>query len=481
MKITKLRQLAVAAFAVCGLALGGGQLTAHAAKTAPDTVTMKLHKLDNIDNQQIQNTGAEVDTQGLKPYDASKFGDVTYSVYDITALLKERGVVEGQTSQDTFKQVRDELIQEITNGQTDPDKLLTAQQVFIDKNQLQATATQTLTDNTGLLTFAGLSNKGFYLIMETAAPADHLTGMSAPMIIGLPLNDKDTIHLYPKNVVASGIDPTIHKVGLDPEAPTSDKYVTLEGIKFTLAPENDPDNMVTLTTNAKGDIDFGGLKVGTRYVLTETSVASHPWYHLTANGQAISLTFAVDKDGNIKNAVAQPSEGYFKISGSTIGITNHLILGGAEFKKVDAQTGKELAGAKFKVQKVADGETFWAVFNDDQTFVKWVKDKAQATVLTSKSDGRFGFTGVPYVYDKHNKNQVVYNLIETQAPAGYALLKSATPFEINEETEIKDIENERYALPITGGMGIWLFLLIGGLLMGGSGYLYYRQRRRNKA
>ncbi|AYM01516.1 pilin N-terminal domain-containing protein [Levilactobacillus yiduensis] len=480
MKITKLRQLAVAAFAVCGLALGGGQLTAHAAEAAPDTVTLKLHKLDNTADKTIQNTGDEVDTQGLKPYDASKYGAVTYSVYDITALLKARDVVAGQTDQDTFKQVRDELIQEITNGQTDPEKVLAAQQAFVDQNDLQATATQTLTDSSGLLTFAGLSNKGFYLIMETAAPVDHLTGMSAPMIIGLPLNDKDTIHLYPKNVVASGIDPTIHKVGLDPEAPTSDKYVTLEGIQFTLAPENDPDNAITLTTNAQGDIDFGGLEVGTRYVLTESSVASHPWYHLTANGQAISLTFAVDKDGNIKKAVAQPSAGYFKISGSTIGITNHLILGGAEFKKVDAQTGKELAGAKFKVQKVADGEKFWAVF-DGKTFEKWVKDEAQATVLTSGSDGKFDFTGVPYVYDKHDKKQVVYNLIETQAPAGYALLKSATPFEINEKTEIKDIENERYALPITGGMGIWLFLLIGGLLMGGSGYLYYRQRRQNKA
>ena len=36
---------------------------------------------------------------------------------------------------------------------------------------------------------------------------------------------------------------------------------------------------------------------------------------------------------------------------------------------------------------------------------------------------------------------------------------------------------ESYALPTTGGMGIWLFLLIGALLMGGAGYLYYRQKR----
>ena len=108
--------------------------------------------------------------------------------------------------------------------------------------------------------------------------------------------------------------------------------------------------------------------------------------------------------------------------------------------------------------------------------MKWVTSKAAATELTSAEDGTFDFTGVPYVYDQRH-GKVTYNLVETQAPAGYALLKEATPFEINEETSLKTIKNESYALPTTGGMGIWLFLLIGSLLMGGAVYLYYRQRK----
>jgi len=73
MKFTKLRQFALAAFAVCGVAQGG-HATAHAADPTPDTVTMKLHKMENEHDKTIQNTGDEITTlpEGITPYDASK-------------------------------------------------------------------------------------------------------------------------------------------------------------------------------------------------------------------------------------------------------------------------------------------------------------------------------------------------------------------------------------------------------------------------
>lgn len=86
------------------------------------------------------------------------------------------------------------------------------------------------------------------------------------------------------------------------------------------------------------------------------------------------------------------------------------------------------------------------------------------------------------MYDEKVRGVTQYNLVETQAPAGYALVEDVIKFDITNDkdaTEVKaqTIKNERYALPITGGMGIWLFLLIGSLLVGGAGYLYYRQRK----
>lgn len=479
MKFTKLRQFVLATFAVCGLALGG-QAAAHAAETTPETVTMKLHKVDNQSDQTLQNTGDELPLlNGMTAYDATKYGAVTYGVYDLTALLKDRGVTSGQTDVQTFETVRDKLIKEILAGKTDPADVLEAQAAFVEENKLALVAEKELTTSDGLLTFADLPNNGFYLIMETKAPTHHLTGLSAPMIIGLPLSNKSTIHLYPKNVIASNVDPEIHKVGINPKDPTSKDYVALGGVEFELKRADGTGDVTKLTTNDKGDITFGNLTAGVEYVLTETAIANYPWYNQDeVKDGKISLTFTVDKDGNITATETKPDKSYFKIEDDRIGILNYLILGGAEFKKVDGQnTDRGLAGAKFKVQKVTHtGDIAWAVF-DGQTFVKWVADKADATEIVSGDDGTFDFTGVPYVYDQRD-GKVTYNLVETQAPAGYALLKDATPFEINTETNLVTIKNDRYALPITGGMGIWLFLLIGSLLMGGAGYLYYRQRRQ---
>lgn len=476
MKITKLRKLALAAFAVCGLALGG-QTIAHAAESAaPENVTIKLHKMDNATT--IENTGDDLGVmEGVNPYDAKQFGSVTYRIYDLTDYLKGKNIVSGQLSHEKFEEAREELVKEITKERTEPEAVLKAQRAFVKKNNLKSIAKETLSDNSGILTFPDIQNKGFYLILETKAPVKNLKAISAPMLISLPLNNKSTIHLYPKNLVARNVDPTIHKVGRDPENPTSGETVTLSGVVFTLEKVGSNETPEKLITNEDGNIVFGGLDVSTEYRLTEVSNEKQPWYKQThTKDDVLSLTFMVDKRGFIEPLEMLPDKDHFTINKDKIGIKNDLILGGAEFQKIDANSKHGLAGAKFRVQKIDNaGKTFWAKF-DGQTFVKWVTDEDKATELTSGEDGKFNFTGVPYAYDQRN-GEVIYNLVETQAPAGYALLKSATEFKIGENTELQKIKNESYALPTTGGMGIWLFLLIGALLMGGAGYLYYRQKR----
>jgi len=476
MTFKKLRQLVMVAF--CGLTFGS-HMTALASDSTPDKVTIELHKMDNKKRKRIKNTGDVLTpTDGVIAYDAEKYGAVTFSVYNLTDLFKERGVVSGATTSEKFETERNRLLREITGKQRDPLAVLEAQAAFVAKYDLPLVDSEELTDQTGALTFPNIDNKGFYLIMETKALTKNLLALSAPMIIGLPLNDKATIHLYPKNFIARDVDPEIHKVGLDPEDPTGDNYVSLGNVKFTLARKDDEGDPRILETDKDGNIVFGGLEVGTEYVLTESDNQAHSWYkQANTKGEGkLSLTFTVDKDGIIYPKETLPDTKHFEIVGTRIGIRNDLILGQADFKKVDTQTNKGLAGAKFKVQKVdAAGKTFWAEFKDG-IFVKWLTEKSEATELVSLDDGTFGFTGVPYVYDRRD-GPVTYNLVETQAPAGYTLLKSATEFEINEQTNVMTIKNDSHALPTTGGMGIWLFVLIGSLLMGGAGYLYYRQRK----
>ena len=70
MKFTKLRQLALATFAFCGLTLGS-HMTAIASETitdpTPEAVTMKLHKLDNVgDGMTKTRFAARLKTLGMK-------------------------------------------------------------------------------------------------------------------------------------------------------------------------------------------------------------------------------------------------------------------------------------------------------------------------------------------------------------------------------------------------------------------------------
>lgn len=487
MKFTRLRQLALATFAFCGLTLGG-QLTAIANESVPSEVTMVLHKMENKSDEKIKNTGDEITNLGdkLVPYDADRLGNVTYSIYNVTNRFKGE---EEQVKDTEFVEQRDALIDKIVGKLTDPDEIIKAQKDFVEKEGLKPVATQELSGKSGRLEFdQKLTNSGFYLIMETDAPTKHLTGLSAPMIIGLPLTNKDTIHLYPKNVVADNVDPTIHKVGINPENPTGEEYIPLNGVSFELKRKDDGklangQTSQILTTGNNGKIDFGGLEVGTWYVLTESSISKYPWYQQKeVKNEKVSLEFQVDKNGKIEDPIVSPGkESYFEIEESTIKVRNYLILGNASFVKLDSKTNKTLAGAKFKVQGIDNnGQMIWAIL-DDNKFVKWTSNKSEGTELVSDEDGTFAITGVPYVYDQKVRNIQQYNLVETQAPTGYALLKQATKFEFTEDeiTEIKpqEIMNERYALPITGGMGIWLFLLIGAILMGGAGFLYYRHRK----
>jgi len=491
MKFTKLRKIAIAAIAICGLTLAG-HVTARAADAseAPNDVVLNLHKMDNQSGKDITNTGDEVDLpEGMTPYDASKYGDVTFDIYDVTDLLEKRGVGMDADAE-KFKDERERLLAEVTQGKTNPEELLAAQKEFTEG--LTPLRTQKLTNDSGLLTFNEFPNKGYYLIMETDASTENLTSIAAPMLVRLPINNNKQIHLYAKNMVARNVDPEIHKVGIDPDNPTSDEHIALDGVTFILIETESGKNLGELTTKNGGNIEFGKLTANKKYTLIEKSTGTNSWYDQGILGEKpeedkVYLTFTVDKDGNVKPIVKSPKDKYFKIDGQRIGILNFLKLGGAEFKKIDGTTEKGLAGAKFKVQKTEEKDEvtvdYWAVF-EGNTFVKWVTDKDAATELVSTDDGSCAIEGVPYAYDSRDGRNVTYSLVETQAPTGYALLKTPKVFTINSDNEInsqKDeivIENDRYALPITGGMGIWLFLLIGGSLMGGAGYWYYRQRKQ---
>lgn len=71
-----------------------------------------------------------------------------------------------------------------------------------------------------------------------------------------------------------------------------------------------------------------------------------------------------------------------------------------------------------------------------------------------------------------------YALEETKAPNGYVPLKNDIPFTVpGDETEINIPNKKTPGIPITGGMGTIIFLVIGVLLMGGA----YKLRKGKEA
>lgn len=158
-----------------------------------------------------------------------------------------------------------------------------------------------------------------------------------------------------------------------------------------------------------------------------------------------------------------------------------LAVGGYNFQKIDAQSGKALAGAKFVVLDTETDnpeQSGYVKFNkstNGRNDLKWVKNSADATIYTSDEDGNIALEYLPYGE---------YKLVEIEAPTGYAKGKSID-FTVAKDTykETKEAPTEvknakKGLLPSTGGYGIYIFLVVGLALMGGA-YVWFRRVRKN--
>ena len=79
-----------------------------------------------------------------------------------------------------------------------------------------------------------------------------------------------------------------------------------------------------------------------------------------------------------------------------------------------------------------------------------------------------------------------YQLIEREAPQGYALLKAPLTINIpnsdsNFIKEVTILNTANVSLPITGGIGTLIFTFSGIALMGAAVLLYIRSRRKSSA
>ncbi|EUJ31607.1 MSCRAMM family protein [Listeria cornellensis] len=235
-----------------------------------------------------------------------------------------------------------------------------------------------LVDANGGIIFGALPY-GTYLLKETQAPAG--VSVSTELKNGKPIeiNATTSAPIAFTNIVNERSTVELSKKAEDNTnlAGATFKLEQKIGTTWTRIRANE-----TFVSNQAGKLVVRGLDEGT-YRFTETKAPTVPKSYIL---NTTPVEFTVTKDGN------------GVIASQTVGpVVNYL--GDISFKKVaeDGTTG--LAGAIFKVTRVADGAG--AVVNEVIT-----------TTLTSVADGSVQLTGLAPGH---------YTLQETKAPTGYIL------------------------------------------------------------
>lgn len=373
----------------------------------------------------------------------------------------------------------------------------------------------------GTVTFTGLKAGKYYIVenkaKSTLTSDEQLANSAAvPMEIELPVfkatggwytTGTDAVHVYPKNTVDK---PTIDKVvsedakhdtALVGETKTFKVTSTMpEGIKDYKVLTFTDKFSAGLTYTGKLVVKNGGTVVdpsnysttGTDAVGTKAAainVAFNEDYIKTLNPKdVITITYDAVINEEAVMGAANPND--VKVTyGTNPNVTKEekpsetpeLHTGGAKFEKVDKATSAKLAGAKFVVTNEAGDKYLKQTAASGTTPAKneWVANKADATVITSASDGTFEVKGLPYGV-KGNDNttgETKYKLVEVEAPNGYALLQQPVEFIISSTTYtggINQVNNNKVTIPQTGGIGSAL-VIAAGVLVVGLGFIAKRR------
>jgi len=330
------------------------------------------------------------------------------------------------------------------------------------------------TDATGEVVFhggdpAGAIPDGWYVLVETDAPAGHIA--ATPSLIQMPMtlseasgggNNYD-IHVYPKNITSSGIankdmDGVLKPVTTGDEMNfdlkslfSSSSVSTASDLRASAVPTTSPAdygtaiikehfnlyfeqvgtdaNISVQWLDAAGNLDGTVLTQDTHYTITRTPADA-------TNGEII--TVQLTREG-IDAAIAANAPGFgFRLRAKYIGAPSAAVGGSAPVTntmasimsaplvvpqppvidvthvptisivgtKVD-ESGDPLAGATFKVSRVAV----------NPQAADFVKDaNGDDLEVTTDGTGVFSFSNLP---DYSNATGATYYLIETVTPAGY--------------------------------------------------------------
>lgn len=295
--------VAVLAFlgALLGLSLQNNSSKVHADNTTPpEKVAITVHKL------QYTGTAPSIDNDGSKKvslpstvsaYDPSKYGDVGFTVYDITTAVSNKYKTDGLTNGDIS-----EIVKNASTYETVANKVKDQQDVGKD-------GTVTFSD---LPNYSSKHNHHVYLIAETKS-SRLIKTTAQPMVVVTPMTNSNgdgylsTVNVYPKNEIQTlsfTLTKQAEKNGQSAAALAGAKFLLYKGTPGS----GTPVTKVELKTDANGKITATNLTVGSYYFVEEasdnvsTDGSKGAGYLLgkdALNDKNNKLTFTIDSDGTV--------------------------------------------------------------------------------------------------------------------------------------------------------------------------------------
>lgn len=206
---------------------------------------------------------------------------------------------------------------------------------------------------------------------------------------------------------------------------------------------------------------------------------------ITDDNKYVGYEVTIEYDAQIKDVTTNnTAKGHIGNSESS-SVPVKLYTGTVEVVKVDAKnTNTKLSGAEFIVYRTLDNENKEYAVLENGKFDHWTTVEADATKITTDTDGHAQIEGL---------NVGTYWFKEVKAPEGYsvnttdvfATLAAKTDKEGNvipatatltATTSMADTKLS--SLPSTGGMGTYLFTIIGVVVMAGAAGAFFISRRK---
>lgn len=294
MMVTLAATAALAPLAVLPSSFHQEIASAYAAEqAAPATSNLIVHKVQYTgEKPQITNDGSEQTLpSGVENFDPSKYGDVKFTLVDVTTYAKTKSVDDIQAEVNGLTQAQyNNWIS--TNGTSVGEKSVGADG-SVNFNDLAAANS----DGSGHV----------YVILETKSAKGLVNQIAQPMVISLPMTNKagdgflNDVNIYPKNEVQD-LELTLVKYS---EAIKSGNQ--LQGAEFDLY-QGQPGsgtkiNKTPLTSDTSGKVLVTGLTKGDYYLVETKAPGNHVISGSAKNNADNKLTFSITDDGVDKDSL----------------------------------------------------------------------------------------------------------------------------------------------------------------------------------